>query len=83
MLKLPRKSEKLPYTKAELNAIIDSLVHPWIEAYPQLLAVDGLLHGLVEQNPAESIQRFLRYNLPRLWEDWQRWMKEKSNYKTG
>jgi hypothetical protein len=79
---LQRKCKKL-YTKAELNNIIDALVHPWIDTYPQLLAVDGLLHGLVEQNPAESIQRFLHYNLPQLWEDQQKWLKEKSNYKTG
>jgi len=41
--------------------MIDLLLHPLIPSYPQLLAVDTLLHGLVEGNVEESIAKFLRY----------------------
>jgi hypothetical protein len=75
---LPRKCEKLPYSKSEINKIIDSILHPWIEAYPFLLAVDGLLHGLVEGKPEESIRKFIRYNLPTLIEELDKWVKSRS-----
>jgi hypothetical protein len=26
--------------------------------------VDGVLHGLVEQNPPQSVKKFIKYNLP-------------------
>jgi hypothetical protein len=81
---LPRKCRKniAGYSVGELNHIVDAVLHPWIDAYPQLLAVDGLLHGLIEQDPVESIRKFLHYNILQLMEDWQKWLKEKSS-RTG
>jgi hypothetical protein len=60
---LQRKSEKLPYTKAEVNKILDAVIHPWMKDYPWLNLVDGLLHTLNERNPKSSLRKFLRYNL--------------------
>lgn len=63
---MPRKREKPPYSKGEINKIIDSLLHPWIKQYPWLIGIDGLLHGLVEGDPAKSLEKFVRYNGPKL-----------------
>jgi hypothetical protein len=30
--------------------------------FPRAL-VDGVLHGLVEQNPPQSVKKFIKYNL--------------------
>ena len=57
---------KSPYSKAELNKLIDSVIHPLAKEDPSLLILDGFLHSLVEQNPPLSVRKFLRYNLPRL-----------------
>jgi len=52
--------------KATLNKIVDSLLHPYFNDYPAMIIVDGLLHAIVEQNPNESLTKFIKYNLPRL-----------------
>lgn len=49
-----------------VNKTIDRLLHPHFHKYPFLIIIDGLLHGLNEMNPAQSIQKFLRYNAPKL-----------------
>ena len=49
-----------------VNRTIDQLLHPHFHKYPFLIIVDGLLHGLNEMDPAQSIQKFLRYNAPKL-----------------
>lgn len=64
----------LPYTKAELNRIIDSLLHPWFREYPWLRFVDGVMHALVEQDPRESLEKFLRYHGAELVEEVVRWL---------
>jgi len=70
---LPRKHEKLPYTKGDANKLIDLLLHPWFQEHPWLIMVDGLLHGLVEYpNTNESIKKFLRYSAPKLIKELER-----------
>jgi hypothetical protein len=32
----------------------------------KILLIDRLLHSAVEQDPGQSIQKFIRYSLPRL-----------------
>jgi hypothetical protein len=64
----------LPYTRAELNRIIDSILHPWFREYPWLRLVDGIMHALVEQNPSESLEKFLRYHGAELVEEVVRWL---------
>lgn len=57
-----------PYTKGELNKFIDSVCHPLCKSQKGFILVDGLLHALVEQNPPESVKKFIKYNLPRITE---------------
>ena len=52
-----------PYTTGELNKTVDDLCHPLAEIDPTFLIIDGLLHGIIEQNPPESILKFIHYNL--------------------
>jgi len=66
----------LLYTKSEINEIIDGVVHPWYETYPWMRFVDGLLHALNEQSP-ESVEKFIRYNLPDLLEEAAKWLRRR------
>lgn len=68
----------MTYSKGELNTIIDSLIHPWMKKYPWLVGVDGLLHALVEGNPSKSLEKFLKYNGPKLVRELERWLRETS-----
>ena len=61
-----KKRKQRPYSKAELNKLIDALCHPLFETNKGYILVDGLLHGLVEQNPPLSLRKFIKYNLPKL-----------------
>ncbi|MDH5481691.1 MAG: hypothetical protein OEY22_02265 [Candidatus Bathyarchaeota archaeon] len=55
-----------------VNRTIDHLLHPHFHKYPFLILVDGLLHGLNEADPVQSIQKFLRYNAPKLIQEIER-----------
>lgn len=55
-----------PYTTGELNKTVDDLLHPLAKLDPAFLLLDGLLHGIIEQNPPESILKFIHHNLPKL-----------------
>jgi hypothetical protein len=55
-----------PYTTGELNKRVDALLHPLAKADPAFLVVDGVLHGIIEQNPPESVLKFFHHNLPKL-----------------
>jgi hypothetical protein len=59
-----RKRRSEPYTKGEINKLIDSLCHPLGKKDKTFLVFDGILHAMVEQNPQESIEKFIKYNLP-------------------
>lgn len=71
-----RRAHK-PYTKGELNKLIDNLCHPLFETNEGFILVDGLLHGLVEQNPPITIRKFIKYNLPKLIKQIEKKTKEK------
>lgn len=43
---------------------IDDLLHPLYNVNEGFVLVDGVLHGLVEQNPPQSVKKFIKYNLP-------------------
>jgi len=64
------------YTKSEINKLIDALVHPWYKTYPWMRLIDGLLHALNEQSP-ESVEKFIRYNLPELLEEAAKWLRRR------
>ena len=50
--------------KGDLNYLIDDLLHPLYRVNEGLVLVDGVLHGIVEQNPSLSVKKFIKYNLP-------------------
>lgn len=54
------------YTLGELNELIDSLCHPLAKLDRGFILVDGILHGLVEQNPPVSVRKFVKFSLPLL-----------------
>jgi hypothetical protein len=47
---------------------MDSLIHPLSKLNLATVVLDVILHGLVEQEPTETVVRFMRYNDP--------WIKE-------
>jgi hypothetical protein len=53
-------------TTGEANKIIDDLVHPLFKKNKDFIWFDGLLHAMVEQNPPVTIQKFIRYSLPKI-----------------
>jgi len=63
-----KKKAVKPYTKGELNKVIDSLFHPLFEANKGFMLVDELLHAMVEQNPPTTVKKFIKYNLPKILE---------------
>ena len=65
LLRAPAKRKRL-YTTGELNRLIDDLLHPLAKLNPEILILDGILHSLLEQNPTESVQKFIQYNVPKL-----------------
>jgi len=63
-----RKTKRQAYSKGELNQMIDSVLHPLAtgENAVAILLLDGILHSAVEQDPGQSIQKFIRYSLPKI-----------------
>jgi len=54
------------YSRGELNKMIDSALHPLIRLSPVFLLIDQVAHMMVEQNPQESVVKFVRYTLPQI-----------------
>jgi len=46
--------------------LIDDLIHPLFDQCPELMPLDAVLHGLVEQNPPKTVLKFMRYSLPKI-----------------
>ena len=63
-----------------VNKTIDHLLHPHFHKYPFLIIIDGLLHGLNEMDPAQSLQKFLRYNAPKLIAELERAQRNQRRY---
>ena len=62
-------------SKGQLNKLIDSLLHPLFKKHPGFVILDGVLHALVEQNPEESLRKFVKYNLDKLVKYTVRWLE--------
>jgi hypothetical protein len=75
-VKKAKKKVRKPYTKGELNKLIDSLCHPLSKTDKRFILVDVLLHAMVEQNPPESVLKFIRYSLPKIMEEISRKSRE-------
>ncbi len=74
---MKRKTEKRKsYTKGELNKLIDSICHPLWKQNEGFILVDGFLHAMVEQDPPETVRKFIKYNLPKLIEETSKKRKE-------
>ncbi len=58
--------QKTIYTPGELNKLLDAFLHPLAKTSPDLLILDGVLHGIIERNPPESVMKFIEYSLPEL-----------------
>jgi hypothetical protein len=59
-----------------VNKTIDRLLHPHFHQYPFLILIDGLLHGINEMDPATSIKKFVKYGLPKLIEECERYARQ-------
>jgi hypothetical protein len=57
---------KRHYSNGELNRLVDDTLDPLFTRNPEFMVVDTLLHGIVEQNPLESVIKFIRYTLPKI-----------------
>ena len=70
MKKFSRKGKKRIhyYSKSDLNRLIDSILHPLAKGKNEvsILILDECLHFLVEQNPTLSLQKFIKYTLPKI-----------------
>jgi len=64
-MKKGKKSRKT-FTTGQLNRVKDDLVHPLLKEDQNYIWVDGVLHGLVEQNPKLSMNKYVKYNVPKL-----------------
>jgi len=81
---MPRRRRYGPYTEGELNAVIDSLVHPLTKRNPVYWIFDGLLHGAVEQDPLITVLKFIAYDSPKLMKDIeQNRLREEKTGNTG
>jgi len=54
------------FTVGESNKIIDAILHPMAEQDMRYWAVDWFFHAIVEQNPRQSAEKFLKYTLPKI-----------------
>ncbi len=66
MKKRTRQKRKGLYSRYEKNAITDSLVHPLADEHWSFVIVDDVLHALNEEDPIQSLFKFLKYNAPEL-----------------
>src|SRR5690349_18908610 len=64
--KRTRQKRKSIYSRSQRNVVIDSLVHPLANEHWSFVIVDGVLHALNEEDPIQSLIKFLRYNAPEL-----------------
>lgn len=72
----PKKRRVVVYTVGERNKLIDSAMHPLAKIHPVFTIVDELLHVANEQNPGESLQKFVKYSLPVLLKGIEKILKE-------
>ena len=61
--KTKEKPRNKPYSRGQVNYIIDSFCHPLFKVNKNFILLDGALHGLVEKNPKQTAKKFIKYNL--------------------
>ena len=55
--------QKRPYTKGQVNYLIDDLLHPLYKDNQWFRLLDGLAHAIVEGNIPVSAKKFIQYNM--------------------
>ncbi len=68
-----RRRRALPYSKGDLNNIIDDVLHPFAENETIMVLIDGLLHAIVEGKPSKSLVKFIKFNLPTIIAQLTKW----------
>jgi hypothetical protein len=63
------KKKKQLYSRGQLNLLVDALVHPHTKNHPEVWGLDTVLHGLVERDPELTLQKFIRYTVPKILRD--------------
>ena len=66
-----------------MNKLIDSFLHPIARQDPYFWVADTLLHGLVEQDPRVTLDKFIRYNLPKILDQAMKNQRRKTQRKTS
>jgi hypothetical protein len=58
------------FRRGDVNRLIDSMLHPFMRGKRKVpvMVLDALAHAMVEQNPRESMVKFIRYTAPKLLE---------------
>ena len=79
---MSRKKGSL-FTDGQKNKIIDSFMHPLARDNPWFWAFDTLLHAWVEQNPGVTVDKFMRYNLPKIAKQMMKNQRRKTMRKTS
>jgi len=66
-----RRGKRRVFTRGDVNRLIDSMLHPFMKGEQKVpvMVLDALAHAMVEQNPRESIVKFIRYTAPKLLEE--------------
>jgi len=55
-----------PFSPGQLNKLTDAALHPYFKKYPVTMLLDELIHVAIEENPKQSLTKFLQYTAPRL-----------------
>jgi hypothetical protein len=74
------KTRKKPeiYTDGDLNKIIDAIFHPLAKKDANYMALDTFFHAIVEHNPSITIHKFIKYNLPKILDEFEKSKKDSS-----
>jgi hypothetical protein len=62
--KKKRKKSRKPFTKGELNYVVDAVVHPLYRLNKGFRVLDVTLHGLIEKDLVKTTEKFVQFNLP-------------------
>jgi len=64
--RVPRAKGGAPYTKGEVNKLIDDLIHPLKKTHWAFILIDEAFHMINEGEIAQSLAKFAEYSLPEL-----------------
>ena len=62
---MPRRKNRI-YSTGDYNKMVDLILHPLARKDVRVWVLDGLIHSLLEQDPAMSAKKFVHFNLPEI-----------------